>query len=173
MGYKVGTTELTPDLAESFTISDDGLTYTFKLRRGVKFHNGRELKSADVKYTFERLVDPATQSPGQGYYASIKGFDDMVADSSRGLSGVTTPDDYTVVIELTRPNAVFLNVLAMHFSSIVPREEVERHGADWGKNPVGTGAYRMAEWTLGQRIVFERRYATDGSWPTSQVIVSR
>jgi peptide/nickel transport system substrate-binding protein/oligopeptide transport system substrate-binding protein len=80
----------------------------------------------------------------------------MVSGSADGLSGITTPDDYTVAIELTRPNAVFLNVLAMHFSSIVPREEVERYGADWGRHPVGTGAYRIAEWTLGQRIVFER-----------------
>ena len=156
MGYKMGTTELVPDLAESFTISEDGLTYAFKLREGVKFHNGRELTSADVKYTFERLVDPATQSPGQGYYAVIEGFDEMVSGAASGLSGVSTPDDYNVIIQLTRPNAVFLNVLAMHFSSIVPKEEVERHGADWGRNPVGTGAYKITEWTLGQRIVFER-----------------
>ena len=51
---------------------------------------------------------------------------------------------------------MFLNVLAMHFSSIVPKEEVEKWGADWGTHPVGTGAYKIAEWTLGQRIVFER-----------------
>jgi ABC-type transport system substrate-binding protein len=156
MGYKAGTTELVPDLAESFAISEDGLTYTFKLRDGVKFHNGRELTAADVKYTLERLVDPATQSPGQGYYAVIEGFDAMVAGEADALSGVTTPDERTVVIELSRPNAVFLNVLAMHFSSIVPKEEVEKWGADWGTHPVGTGAYRIAEWTLGQRIVFER-----------------
>ena len=156
MGYKMGTTELVPDLAESYTISADGLTYTFKLRTGVKFHNGRELTSADVKYTFERLVNPATQSPGQGYYAVIEGFDEMVSGATDGLSGVSTPDDHTVVIKLVRPNAVFLNVLAMHFSSVVPKEEVERHGANWGRNPVGTGAYKITEWTLGQRIVFER-----------------
>jgi ABC-type transport system substrate-binding protein len=156
MGYRMGTTELVPDLAESFTISEDGLTYTFNLREGVKFHNGRELTAADVKYTLERLVDPATQSPGQGYYAVIEGFDEMVAGTADGLSGVTTPDDHIVVIELARPNAVFLNVLAMHFSSILPQEEVEKWGADWGRHPVGTGAYKLAEWTLGQRIVFER-----------------
>ena len=101
MGYKMGTTELVPDLAESFTISEDGLVYTFNLRQGVKFHNGRELTSSDVKYTFERLVNPATQSPGQGYYAVIEGFDEMVSGAADGLSGVSTPDDYTVIIRLT------------------------------------------------------------------------
>ena len=79
MDYKAGTTELIPDLAESYEISDDGLVYTFKLREGVKFHNGRELTSEDIKYSIERSVNPETQSPGQGFFWQIKGFDDMVS----------------------------------------------------------------------------------------------
>src|ERR1044071_2789108 len=109
MDYKPGTTELEPDLAESYTVSDDGLTYSFKLRDGVKFHNGRAMTSADVKYSFERAVSPATQSPGGGYFGMIKGFDDLVAGKAKDLSGVTTPDDKTVVIALTRPDATFLH----------------------------------------------------------------
>ena len=77
MDYKPGTTELVPDLAESYTVSDDGLTYTFKLRDGVKFHNGRPMTSADVKYSFERAVNPKTQSPGGGYFSMIEGYDDV------------------------------------------------------------------------------------------------
>lgn len=156
MDYKPGTTELVPDLAESFEVSADGLTYTFKLRHGVKFHNGREMKAADVKYSLDRVVQPETQSPGAGFFDSIEGFADVSGGKAKELSGVTTPDDYTVVFRLTRPDAPFLHKMALNFSHVVPKEEVEKYGADFGKHPVGTGAFRMTEWTLGQRIVFER-----------------
>ncbi len=156
MDYKPGTTELMPDLAESYTISDDGLVYTFKLRHGVKFHNGREMSAADVKYSIERSVNPETQSPGQGFFASIKGFDDMAAGKVKHLTGISVPDDDTVVIELSRPDATFLQVLAINFAFVVPREAVEKYGQDFGHNPVGTGGYKMTEWTLGQRVVFEK-----------------
>ncbi len=156
MDYKPGTTELIPDLAESYTISEDGLVYTFKLRPGIKFHNGRELTSADIKYSIERSVDPATQSPGQGFFWQIKGFDEMAAGDAAELTGITTPDDQTVVIELSQPDATFLQIVAINFAFAVPREEVEKYGPDFGRNPVGTGAYKMTEWTLGQRVVFER-----------------
>jgi len=156
MDYEPGTTTLTPDLAESFNISADGLTYTFNLRKGVTFHNGREFTSADVKYTLQRLANPATQSPGQSYFSQIVGFDEFVAGTADELIGVSTPDDYTVVIQMSQPTAYFLNVLAMHFGSIVPQEEVEKWGEDFGHHPVGTGAFMMTEWTLGQRIVFQR-----------------
>ncbi|MGH6913935.1 MAG: ABC transporter substrate-binding protein, partial [Geminicoccales bacterium] len=156
MDYKPGTTELIPDLAESYTISDDGLTYTFKLRPGVKFHNGRELTASDIKYSIERSVNPATQSPGQGFFSAIKGFEEMASGKAKELSGITTPDDGTVAIELSRPDATFLHVMAINFAFAVPKEEVEKYGPDFGRNPVGTGAYRMTEWTLGQRVVFEK-----------------
>src|SRR5215216_7579624 len=96
MDYKPGTTELEPDLAESYMISDDGLTYTFKLRDGVKFHNGRPLTPADVKYSLERAVNPATQSPGGGYFSAIEGYDDIAGGKATELSGIATPDDRTV-----------------------------------------------------------------------------
>ncbi len=156
MDYKPGTTELEPDLAESYSISDDGLTYTFKLRPGVKFHNGRAMTAADVKWSIERAVNPATQSPGQGYFGAIKGYDEMTAGSATELSGITTPDEATVVIALTRPDATFLHVMAMNFSYAVAKEAVEQHGADFGKNPVGTGAFKLNEWVAGQRLALDR-----------------
>jgi len=156
MDYDPESKKLVPDLAESVSISEDARTYTFNLRRGVTFHNGRELTSADVQYTLERLADPETRSPGQGYFSQIVGFDEFVAGDAAGLSGVETPDSHTVKVTLSQPTKTFLNVLAMHFGSIVPKEEVEKWGADFGHHPVGTGAFAVTEWTLGQRLVFER-----------------
>jgi ABC-type transport system substrate-binding protein len=156
MDYKPGTTELEPDLAESYTVSDDGLTYTFKLREELKFHNGRPVTSADVKYSLERAVNPATQSPGGGYFAMIKGYDEVTGGKGTELPGIATPDDRTVVFTLTRPDATFLHLMAINFSYVVPKEEVEKSGADWGKQPVGTGAFKFIEWIPGQRIVLER-----------------
>ena len=165
MDYEPGTTELIPDLADKYDISENGLVYTFNLRKGVKFHNGRELTAADVKYSIERSVNPVTQSPGQGFFWQIKGFDEMASGAAQELSGITTPDDHTVVIELSQPDATFLHVVAINFSFAVPKEEIERYGQDFGRNPVGTDAYRMTEWTLGQRVVFERNadYFRDGA----------
>ena len=156
MDYKPGTTELEPDLAESYTVSDDGLTYTFKLRDGVKFHNGRVMTSADVKYSLERAVNPATQSPGGGYFGMIAGYDDVAGGKATTLSGIETPDDKTVIIKLTRPDATFLHLMAINFAFVVPKEEVEKAGADWGKQPVGTGAFKFVEWVPGQNIKLER-----------------
>src|SRR5262245_55057411 len=156
MDYKPGTTELVPDLAESYEVSDDGLTYTFKLRHGVKFHNGREMTAADVKYSLERTCNPATQSPGAGYYGALKGFDDFQAGKATELTGVQAVDDYTVKIGLSRPDATIFHLLALNFSYVVPKEVVEAEGPDFGHKPVGTGAYKVTEWTSGQSLTLER-----------------
>lgn len=136
MDYVPGTTTLRAGLAESYEISPDGLTYTFKLRPGVKFHNGREMTAEDVKYSLDRVTDPATQSPGAGFFGSIAGFEAAGPD---GLSGVEVVDPLTVKITLSRPDATFLHVMALNFASVVPKEAVDALGSDFGKQPVGTG----------------------------------
>ncbi|MBN2906847.1 MAG: ABC transporter substrate-binding protein [Rhodobacteraceae bacterium] len=156
MDYEPGTTILKKDLAEDYTISDDGKTFTFTLRKGVKFHNGREMTAEDVKYSLDRVTNPATQSPGAGFFGSIEGYDAVAAGEADSLSGVTVIDPYTVEIKLSRPDATFLHVMAISFSSIVPKEVVEEYGPDFGKNPVGTGAFKLADWTLGQSLTFAR-----------------
>jgi len=156
MDYKPGTFLLDKDLAESFDISPDGKIYTFKVRKDVKFHNGRKLISEDIKYSIERAVNPKTQSPGQGFFWSIKGYDDMVAGKTDHLSGITVIDPYTIRFELIQPDATFLHVMAINFAFAVPKEAVDKYGMDFGKHPVGTGAFKMTEWKLGQKVVFER-----------------
>ncbi len=159
MDYKPGTTELVKDLAEDYSISADGLVYSFTLKKGVKFHNGREMKASDVKYSLERTVNPKTQSPGAGFFSSIAGYEDVTGGKSETLNGVEATDDYHVKITLSAPNATFLHIMAINFASVVPKEEVEKWGADFGKHPVGTGAYSLAEWKLGQQIVFKKNPA--------------
>ena len=156
MDYEPGTTNLKKDIAEDYTISEDGKTFTFTLRKGVKFHNGRELTAEDVKYSIDRVVDPKTQSPGAGFFGSIVGFEEASEGKTEGLSGITVVDPYTIKFELSRPDATFLHVMAINFSHVVPKEEVEKYGADFGKHPVGSGAFKLAEWSLGQKLVFER-----------------
>ncbi|RLL63638.1 ABC transporter substrate-binding protein [Paenirhodobacter hankyongi] len=156
MDYVPGTTELRPGLAESYEISPDGKTYTFHLRKGVKFHNGREMTAEDVKYSLDRVTTPATQSPGAGFFGSIAGYDAMADGSATSLSGVTVLDPATVKIELSRPDATFLHVMALNFSSVVPKEEVEKWGADFGKHPVGTGAFKLSDWTIGQKLLLTK-----------------
>lgn len=156
MDYVPGTTDLRLGLADKYDISADGLTYTFHLRAGVKFHNGREMTADDVKYSLDRVTLPATQSPGSGFFGAIKGYDAMVGGTATSLEGVTVVDPLTVKIELSRPDATFLHVMAINFSAVVPKEAVEAANGDFGKMPVGTGAFKMREWTLGQSLIFER-----------------
>lgn len=156
MDYTPGTTDLRPGLAESYDISADGMTFTFHLRAGVKFHNGREMVAEDVKYSLDRVTNPATQSPGAGFFGAIAGYDKMADGSATSLSGVTVIDPATIEIKLSRPDATFLHVMALNFASVVPQEAVEAANGDFGKMPVGTGAFSLAEWTIGQRLVFAK-----------------
>ncbi|MEM8658592.1 MAG: ABC transporter substrate-binding protein, partial [Pseudomonadota bacterium] len=159
MDYAPGTTELRPGLAESYTVSEDGMTFTFSLRPGVTFHNGREVVAEDVKYSLDRVTNPVTQSPGAGFFAAIAGYDAMADGTATTLEGVTVVDPSTVEIQLSRPDATFLHVMALNFASIVPQEAVDAAEGDFGKQPVGTGAFKLGEWTIGQRLVFEKNAA--------------
>src|SRR5690554_2347716 len=155
MGYEPGTTTLRNELAEDYTLSDDGKVFTFTLRDGPTFHNGRKIVAEDFKYSLDRVTDPKTKSPGAGFFATIEGFEAQSAGDADGLSGVKALDDRTLEITLSSPDATFLHVMALNFSMVVPKEAVEEFGEDYGKNPVGSGAFKLAEWKLGQHVVFE------------------
>ncbi len=156
MDYKPGTTELVPSLAESFVIAPDGKTYTFKLHKGVKFHNGREITAQDVKYSIERTTNPKTESPGAGFFDSIAGVADYKAGKAKEVKGITVVDPYTVMFTLNRPDATFLHAMAINFASVVPKEAVDKAGKDFGKKIVGSGAFMLSEWKLGQQLVLKR-----------------
>ena len=101
-------------------------------------------------------MNPKTQGPAGGFYHSIVGQDKMADGSAQTISGIEAVDDSTIKFPLTQPDATFLNVLALNFSSAVPKEVVDAEGADFGKKPVGSGAFKLKEWVPGQRLVFER-----------------
>jgi peptide/nickel transport system substrate-binding protein len=123
--------KIEPALAESWTTSPDGRTWTFNLRRGVKFHNGRELVAEDVKYTYERVLDPKIGSGGRGYLSAI--------------DTIETPSSHTVRIVTKQPSASLLAGMAGGWSSIVPREVIEQKG-DLRRTAVGTGPFVFQEW---------------------------
>lgn len=148
---------LIPRLAtEMPQVSPDGKTFHFTLRRGVRFHNGRELVAEDVRWSLEHVVHPDTSSPGSSFFAAIVGFDDFQAGRARHLEGVRVVNRYEVEITLKEPDQTFLNVMAMPFAYPVPREAYTADRHDFARRPVGTGAYMLESWESGMRVVFAR-----------------
>jgi peptide/nickel transport system substrate-binding protein/oligopeptide transport system substrate-binding protein len=141
-----------PALARSWTVSPDGKVYTFTLRPGVRFQNGRELRAADVKYSFER----AARGKRPWVFEKIAGARAVIKGGAAEIAGVRVLDDATVEIRLDRPFAPFLYLVAYDASSIVPREETDRRGAGFATRPVGTGAFRFVSWRRDDQVVLER-----------------
>lgn len=157
LDYKPGTTTLEPRLAAKLpTVSADNKTYTFTLRKDVKFQNGRAFVASDVKYTLERVLDPKTKSPGQSFYTGIKGAKAFIDGKAKEVSGIKVVNPQTVQITLDAPNAAFLNIMAMNFAFIVPKEAVEAAKGDFGHKPLGTGPFKLDSWVSGQALTFSR-----------------
>ncbi|HXH83059.1 MAG TPA: ABC transporter substrate-binding protein [Candidatus Tectomicrobia bacterium] len=131
------TGKLVPWLAERWHTADNR-NYTFFLKKGVRFHNGREMKAADVKYVFERAKNPETKHHQRARYENI--------------AEIIVKDDYTVTLSLKELDASFLLTLARQGSVIYPREGVEAMKSE----PIGTGPFRLQEWVRGDRIVLAR-----------------
>ncbi len=144
------------DLAERYEVSPDGRVYTFFLKRGVRFHNGRELTAEDVRYSFTRVLDPATVSTRTWVLDKIMGAEAFLQGKADRVSGIACPDGMTVQITLERPCASFLWLLTMPNAYVVPREEVEKWGKDFARHAVGTGPYRLGEWRQDYRLLLER-----------------
>ncbi len=141
-----------PALATSWIVSSDGLVYTFNLRSNANFHNGRQVTAEDFVYSFTRILDPKEESSALGFFERLKGAAAYRNGESNKVSGLRALDAHTLEITINEPYAPFLPVLAMISSKVVPREEVERWGKDFGHHPVGTGALRLESWE-GNQIV--------------------
>lgn len=156
LDYDSGTT-IQPRIAESLPeINADATQYTFKLRQGVKFSNGRELTADDVVYSITRVLDPNTKSPGSGFFLGIKGAQDFIDGKTKTVEGIKALDPHTVQFTLASPDVTFLNKMALNFAFIVPKEEVDKAGENFGHAPVGTGPYTLKEWKSGESLTFVR-----------------
>jgi oligopeptide transport system substrate-binding protein len=147
------TLEVKPELAESWEVSDDGTVYTFHLRHGVEFHNGREVTAEDFKFSMERVLDPATAADQRWVLEELKGADTFDGKTVQHVEGIEVLDPYTLRLTINRPYAPFLALLSMEAASPVPREEVERLGEDFAIRPTGCGPYRFVSWTHDATIV--------------------
>jgi peptide/nickel transport system substrate-binding protein/oligopeptide transport system substrate-binding protein len=144
-----------PALAQSWSASRDGLVWTFHLRKDVQFHNGREMSAEDVVYSLSRLLDPAVGSLSSVLLDKVQGAAEFQAGTTKVLEGIRAVDRYTVEVSLSEPFVPFISILGMPHTSIVPRDEVEGLGPDFGTAPVGTGPFRFARWVRGQEILLE------------------
>ena len=168
-----GELNIVPDIAESWEESLDGKTYTFHLRQGVKFHNGREVKAADFKYSWERACDPGTGSgTAATYLGDIVGARDMVAGEVGEISGIVVIGEYTLEITIDAPKAYFLNKLAYPTAFVVDRDNVES-GQSWWQEPNGTGPFKLREWRPGQQLILQRSQIYYGELAKVEQIVFR
>lgn len=125
---------LIPGIAENYSVSEDKLTYTFKIKNNVVFHNGQKLTSKDVLYSYNRFTGLDGNKPVSNKFTSVK--------------SVSAPDDYTFVVKLSKPDAAFA---ALNTMAILPE------GYDnQAEKPVGTGPYKFVSYTPGQKVVFEK-----------------
>lgn len=146
---------LTPDLAEKWDVSPDGMIYTFHLRQNAKFHNGRDVTAEDVKYSLERAASPALASEtALTYLGDIVGIRDYAAGQADHISGIQVINEHTLQITIDAPKPYFLLKLTYPTSFVLDRENVES-GDEWYRQPNGTGPYKLTEWTSFERMVYE------------------
>ena len=146
--YKDGTLEIEPALAESWTISDDGKTYKFKLRSGVKFHDGSDFNAEAVKFNFDRMLKEDHPYHDTGPFPLSFFFS--------AIDSVEANDATTVTFTLNNAYAPFLSNLAYPTGLIVSPDAVKQHGKDYGRNPSGTGPFTFKEWRSNEAVVVEK-----------------
>jgi len=145
---------IVPSLAKSWQVSGDKLTWTFYLRNDVFFHDdaafanakGKKLTAHDIEYSFYRIIDKSTASPGSWIFNGK-------VDTVQPFKAI---DDTTFQLTLIRPYIPILGILSMQYCSIVPKEAVEKYGNDFRRHPVGTGPFQFVAWEEGQALVMKK-----------------
>lgn len=154
-----------PDLARSWATSPDGTVYTFTLRAGATYHDGRPVRAADVRVAIERACDPGTAPDvAQTYLGDVVGCADKLAGRADEVAGIDTPDDATVVLTIDAPKAYFLAKLTYPTSFVVDGRQVGEPG--WEARPNGCGPFRLAEYAPEERIRLARHdgYHREPAW---------
>ncbi|HEY8490521.1 MAG TPA: peptide ABC transporter substrate-binding protein, partial [Dehalococcoidia bacterium] len=151
-----------PDLAEELPtrenggISEDGRTYTFRLRSDAVFHNSnRRVTADDVKYSLERAAREPESPTAYNYLGDIVGVVDVIQGRATEISGIRVLDERTIQITIDAPKPYFLEKLTYPTAFVVDRQQIESDPRGWLRRPNGTGPYRLVEWDLGQKLVLE------------------
>jgi oligopeptide transport system substrate-binding protein len=165
--------KVVPDIAREWTVSDDGKTYTFKLRDDVIFTgSNRRVTASDFKYSLERAADPQTDSPvADTYLGDIVGAKDMIRGKAKEISGVKVVDDTTLQITIDAPKPYFLAKLTYPTAFVVDKDQISRDKRNWTRRPNGTGPFKLQEWKIGERVVLvpNERYHGDPKPKVSKV----
>lgn len=157
-----------PDIASKWDVSPDGRTYTFTLRQDVKFHDGKQVKASDFKYSLERTCDPRLKSPvASTYLGDIVGVADKLAGRASQISGIVIKDEYTLEITIDTPKEYFISKLTYPTAFVVDKANVEASD-DWTRRPNGTGPFKLQEWKKDQAILLERNDLYYGQKPILQ-----
>lgn len=144
--------EVQPDLAKSWTISEDGKNYKFNLRKDIQFHkhmlfgkdSTRNVVAKDFEYSFDRLLDPTVTSPGKWVLEFVEKFE--------------ATNDSTFVIQLKQPFPPFLSLMSMEYCSVIPKEAIDYFGDTFRANPIGTGPFQFKLWVENTKLVFRKNH---------------
>ena len=167
VSYSPTSTAIKPQLAHSWSVSENRLNWTFHLRTDVVFHDGSPFNSAAMLFSLGRQFfkdHPYHKVEGSYKYWKDMGMNDIIAH-------MAAPDDSTFVIDLKTPNASFLANLAMNFCAAISPKARQKYGNDYFKNPVGTGPFRFIEWRQDERIILARNEAYWGSKPQIRQLI--
>jgi peptide/nickel transport system substrate-binding protein len=171
-----------PLLAESWEVAKDGLSYTFRLKKGVKWHDGKPFTARDVAFTFYSVLDPKVTTPHRAYFDALVGFPELTAKDNPkrpeelAVRPIEVVDDHTVRFRLRYPSGSFLGVLVNPRAGIVPEhllKGVDLNTAEFNRKPVGTGPFKFVEWRRGERLVMEANEQYHGGRPALNRLIFR